>query len=337
MGLPLADVWNGPYFDDLAIGDRFDAAPTVRLTDGLAAAHHAIVGGRLKLAFDPNLSKIVTGNSSQMAAPAFVWDVAIGQSTLVTQRAIANLFYRDLVFRRVPAIGDSLTTVTTIIGLKPLAAKPDRPPRGLVTIRIETADQDGRVVLDFRRCAMLPARTQKLPAAQGETELPGSEITQVQLRQAIAGWNLSAFRDTVRGPHFDDLAPETRYDLAGGDIVSSAPELARLTMNLATVHHDRTTTAGGTRLVYGGHTIGLAAAQLTRIFPGLMTVLAWHGCDHLAPVHEGDTLHSSVTIERCEQLPHGGGVAHLRSRVRATDAAGSSSDVLDWRLVGLFA
>jgi acyl dehydratase len=272
-----------------------------------------------------------------MAAPAFVWDVAIGQSTLVTQRAIANLFYRGLVFRRVPAIGDSLTTVTTVIGLKPLAAKPDRPPRGLVTMRIETADQDGRVVLDFRRCAMLPARTQQVTAAQGETELPKSEVTQAELRQAISGWNLSAFRKAVRGSHFGDLASETRYDLAGGDVVSSAPELARLTMNLATVHHDRTTAAGGKRLVYGGHTIGLATAQLTRIFPGLVTILAWHDCDHLAPVHEGDTLHSSVTIERCEELPDGGGLAHLRSRVRATDASGSGSDVLDWRLVGLFA
>ncbi len=54
-------------------------------------------------------------------------------------------------------------------------------------------------------------------------------------------------------------------------------------------------------------------------------------------MHEGDTLHSEITLERCEALPGGGGLAHLRSLVRATDMEGSVSDVLDWRLIGLFA
>src|SRR6202034_154238 len=49
----------------------------------------------------------------------------------------------------------------------------------------------------------------------------------------------------------------------GGDVVSSAPELARLTLNVAMVHHDASA-AGGQRLVYGGHAIGLALAQAAR-------------------------------------------------------------------------
>lgn len=326
---------DGPFYDDLEIGQRFDSAPVMRLTDGLAATHHAIVGGRLRLAFDAGLSTDVTGRAEPFAAPAFVWDMAIGQSTLVTQRAIANLFYRGLVFGRAPAIGDSLNTVTTIIGLRPASAKPGRPPRGLVTMRIATSDQHGRPVLDFCRCAMLPAREAGTAAAQGETELPPSDFTAAQLSAAAASWNLDAFRRTVPGGHFDALRAGAVHRLAGGDVVSSAPELARLTMNLAVIHHDRT--VSGKRLVYGGHTIGLAAAQLTRALPDLVTILGWHDCDHLGPVHEGDTLHSEITIERCEALPGGGGLAHLRSRVRATGMDGGVSDVLDWRLIGLFA
>lgn len=326
---------DGPYYDDLRVGDRFDGAPVMRLTDGLAAAHHAIVGGRLRLAFDAALSANVTGGTEPFAAPAFVWDMAIGQSTLVTQRAIANLFYRGLVFRRAPAIGDSLKTVTSIIGLRPAGAKPGRPPRGLVTMRIATSDQEGRPVLDFCRCAMLPAREAGNAEAQGETELPPSDLSAAQLSAAAAAWNLGAYRGAVPGPHFDGLRAGTEHHPAGGDVVSSAPELARLTMNLAIVHHDRT--VSGKRLVYGGHTIGLAAAQLTRALPALVTILGWRDCDHLGPVHEGDTLHSRITVERCEALPGGGGLAHLRSQVRATDAQGGVCDVLDWRLIGLFA
>jgi acyl dehydratase len=328
---------DGPFYDDLRIGDRFDSAPTMQLTDGLAATHHAIVGGRLRLAFDAGLSAAVTRGAGRFAVPAFVWDMAIGQSTLVTQRAIANLFYRGLVFRRAPEIGDTLKTVTTIAGLRPVGAKPGRPPRGLVVMRIATSDQEERPVLDFHRCAMLPARRESAAGAQGETELPPSNFSASQFSAAITTWDLDAYRRSVPGRHFGAIEPGETHRLSGGDVVSSAPELARLTMNLAVIHHDWTASASGRRLVYGGHTIGLAAAQLSRVFPAMVTILGWHDCDHLGPVHEGDTLHSEIVVERREALPVGGGLVHLRSRVRATDTGGAVSDVLDWRLVGLFA
>ncbi|HEU4701126.1 MAG TPA: acyl dehydratase, partial [Conexibacter sp.] len=120
--------------------------------------------------------------------------------------------------------------------------------------------------------------------------------------------------------------------------VSCAPELARLSLNVAAVHHDAGATAGGRRLVYGGHTIGLAAAQATRALPDLAAIVAWHGCDHVAPVYEGDTLTSRVELERVEPLPgDAGALLHLRSRVsarRATDDDGPV-EVLDWRFVGV--
>ena len=93
--------------------------------------------------------------------------------------------------------------------------------------------------------------------------------------------------------------------MTGGDVVSSAPELARLTLNVAAVNHDGTA-AGGTRLVYGGHTIGIALSQAARALPGLVTVAGWHSCDHLAPVREGDTLRSSIEVESAQSLPAGG-------------------------------
>jgi acyl dehydratase len=83
----------------------------------------------------------------------------------------------------------------------------------------------------------------------------------------------------------------------------------------------------------------LAAAQATRALPNLVTIVAWHGCDHLAPVREGDTLRSTLELERTEPFASGGGLVHLRSRVRADREGGSqaSQEVLDWRLVGVMA
>jgi len=119
-------------------------------------------------------------------------------------------------------------------------------------------------------------------------------------------------------------------------VVSSAPELARLTLNIATVHHDAAA-AGGRRLVYGGHTIALALSQTARALPDLLTVLGWHSCDHLAPVHEGDLLTSTVEVERVQARAEGGQIAHLRTRVDACPEDGTPAPVLDWRFVALFA
>ena len=103
-------------------------------------------------------------------------------------------------------------------------------------------------------------------------------------------------------------------------------------------HLDATRAAHGQRLVYGGHTIAIAAAQAARVLPGLVTILGWHAADHTAPVFEGDTLRSRIELERREPLPGGGGLLHLRSRVTATRAAdGEEAGVLDWRFVGVLA
>jgi acyl dehydratase len=74
----------GPYFDELKIGMRFDDAPSVTLTSGLAASHQAIVGDRLRLALDDHLSGLVAGGERPLMNPALVRDLSIGQATAVT-------------------------------------------------------------------------------------------------------------------------------------------------------------------------------------------------------------------------------------------------------------
>ncbi len=260
------------------------------------------------------------GGEAALAHPALVCDVAIGQSTLATQRVVANLFYRGLVLRRAPRIGDTLRTVTTVVALRQNRARPGRPATGLAVLQIRTADQLGRPVLDFRRCAMLPLRDPDgITGRADDLDASPAALDPAALGAATAGWDLAAYRDAVPGPHGADLVAGMHWTVGGGDVVSSAPELARLSLNVATAHHDAPA-AGGRRLVYGGHTIGIAAAQATRALPSLVTVVAWHGCDHLAPVHEGDTLTSELELERLDPQPAGGALAHLRSRVRTSGA-----------------
>jgi len=322
----------GPYFDELHTGQVFAGAPAMTLTAGLAAVHQSILGDRLRLPLDAELSAAVTGSTAPLAHPGLVCDVAIGQSTLVTQHVKANLFYRGLVFYRFPAIGDTLFTRTEVVGLKKNSAKPGRAPTGLVALRMTTIDQADRLILDFYRCAMMPLS----PAADPNDADHADDLSKVGADlapppSAVDEWNGDVFRQRIPGPHFDtDLADTVLHSTA--DVVSSAPELARLTLNIAAVHHD--SRIGGRRLVYGGHTIGLALAQATRLLPNVATVLGWQSCDHTAPVYEGDTLFSELRIDSAEPTDNGG-VLGLRSLVYAVSDPEPPRQVLDWRFTAL--
>lgn len=333
MSEPIAV--GGPYFDDLHHGQVFDDAPSATLTDGLAAVHQSIVGDRLRLPLDAHLSARVTGaDTGAVANPGLVSDLAIGQSTIATHHVKANLFYRGLRFLSYPTIGDTLTTVTEVVGLRENTPKPGRAPTGLAALHMITTDQHGVPVLDFYRCAMLPLSPDAHPdrtihADDLSTVGPGAVSAPV-----LPDWDLAVFRDNVAGRHFS-------LDLAGGiyhssaDVVSSAPELARATLNVAATHHDQRIGAHG-RLVYGGHTIGLALAQATRALPNLLTVTSWDHCDHTGPVHEGDTLTSELTVLDATPLTTGG-LVHLRSVVSAHRPADDPTEVLDWTFWALMA
>jgi acyl dehydratase len=303
----------GPWFEDLAVGQVFDEAPGVTLTAGLTAAHQAIVADRLRLPLDHHLSAAVTGGLT--AHPGLVCDVAIGQSTVVTGRVKANLFYRGLVLHRLPRLGDTLRTTTQVVALKQNSSG----PTGLAALRILTVDQDGRTVLDFHRCAMLPLFDPDAETGH-QDDVKAVATEPADFSRLLSSLDLDMFRRLVPGKH--EVTEGEVFEIPGGDVVSSAPELARLTLNIATAHHD-----APTRLVYGGHTIGIAASHVTRALPNLVTVAGWHSCDHLAPVHEGDVLRSTVEVERVE-----GPLAHLRAT-----ASNQHGPVLDWRLVGVIA
>lgn len=323
----------GPYFDDLSVGQVFDWAPAATLSPGLAAAHQAIVGDRLRLSLDGALCTAVTGEPGPLAHPALVCDVAIGQSTVATQRVKANLFYRGLTFHRFPVVGDTIYTRTEVVGLRANSVKPGRAPTGMAALRMITIDHAERVVLDFYRCAMLPASPGWTPPAEPGDDLSAIGADVPQASGPTVHWDGDVFRKMVPGPHFDaGLAGAVLHST--GDVVSSAPELARLTLNIAAAHHD--SRIGGRRLVYGGHTIGLAFAQASRLLPNLATVLGWQSCDHTGPVYEGDTLYSELQVESAE--PAGdGGVLGLRSLVYAAGDTEGEPDrpVLDWRFSAL--
>jgi acyl dehydratase len=330
----------GPFYEDLRVGDRFDGAPGLTLTDGHAAMHQAVVGDRMRLPLDVELSRKVLGPGQALVHPGLVCDIAIGQSTLATQRVVANMFYRGLVFHGAPRVGDTLRTATEVVALRDNAPRAGRSPTGMAALRVRTVDQRGDLILDFHRCAMLPMRSEDArPGNDDDMRAISPEITSADLLSLIGRFDLVKYKQLMPAATETGIVAGTRYVVEAGDTVSAAPELVRLSLNVATTHSDPTMSERGQRLVYGGHTIGLALSHVTRALPNLVTVAAWRSCDHISPVYENDVLHSAVTVESIDhESAQGPLLVDLSVETTATRAADGTRDhVLDWKLIALMA
>ena len=329
---------SGPYFEDFERGQVFEDAPALTLTSGHAAVHQALTGDRLRLPLDAELSLAVTGRGEPLAHPNLVCDVAIGQSTGPTQRVLGNLFYRGLVLRAPAFIGDTLRTRTEVVALKQNSRRADGSATGLVALRIRTHNQRGEPVLDFWRCPMIPLREPSAETGHADRfdQIPDELELERVVDAAPADWDYAALRAGGPGERFAELDAGTVYELEGRDTVTAAPELARLTLNIAKAHTDAGGSLHGRRLVYGGHTISIAAAHLSRALPGLATIVAWRGCDHLGPVFEGDVLRSTVEVEGRHELDGAdAGLLDLRAVVGADRGEEEDAPVLDWRAVAV--
>ena len=335
---------DSPYFEELSVGRVFDDAPAVTLTSGHAAFHAALFGDRMRLPLSLPLCLAVTGSRRALAHPNLVCNVAIGQSTTPSQRVRGNLFYRGLVLQRPVFIGDTLTTSTEIVARRQNRIKPGRHATGIAVLQVHVENQHEETVLHFWRCPMLPCRD---PAAETGADdnfdaIP-AELDMDAVRAAVDGnWRLDVFRESAAGPHFKEIEAGTRYVVHAADTVTAAPELVRQTLNLAQAHTDATASPYGRRLVYGGHTISMASAQLSRALPNLVTLIAWRGCDHRAPVFEGDRLQTELEVIATHELNSGGGLVDLHVLVSAergpeAQEPGKRECVLDWNLLALMA
>ncbi|MBW2577144.1 MAG: acyl dehydratase [Deltaproteobacteria bacterium] len=333
-----------PYFEDLKVGQLYTDAPSVTLTAGHMAFHEALFGDRLRLPLDETLCEKVTGSARALVHPNVVCNVAIGQTTSPTQRVKGNLFYRGLVLHQPVFVGDTLRTSTKIVALKQNRAKPGRDATGMAVLEIHVDNQRSETVLHFWRCAMIPCRDPNVATGANDSfDTIPAELDMQQVEAAVpVGWQLDHFRRKTPGGHFEELDEGSRYVIEARDSVTSAPELARLTLNVAKAHTDAASSPYGKRLVYGGHTISMASAQITRALPNLVTLVAWRSCDHTEPVFEGDVLHTEFSIDAKHPLSIGGGLIDLRAVVHATrgdqaQTPGAEATVLDWRVIGLMA
>ncbi len=329
----------GPHFDELAFGEYLPDPPAVTLTEGHAAWHGALFGDRMRLPLSAPLSEAVLGPGAQAVHPALVCNLVTGQTTYATQEVRANLFYRGLVLRAPVRVGDTLATRTRVVGLRQSRRQEGRAATGIAVLEMETRNHRGELIVHFWRAPLLPCRDALADTGHADAlDAFPAALDPVALAEAAAHYDIAAFKAAVPGARRPTEG--ARYRVAARDTVTCAPELVRLTLNMARTHTDAGHSHYAQRLVYGGHTIAMACAQMGRALPDLVTVLGWHGCDHTGPVFEGDILQSEVSVGAVTPLPGGGALVDLSVIVHAqrgpdSPDPGSAAPVLDWKLVAL--
>ncbi len=329
---------DGPCFEDFTIGQQF-SAPSVTLTDGYAALYQAVTADRMRLPLDHHLSRQITGNDAPVAHPHLVINVVNGQTTYPSQHVKGNLFYRGLILRKPVYLGDTLSTTTKVVGLKQNRPKPGRAATGMVALEMVTTDQDNDVVMQYWRCPMIACRDPEATTGHDDDFATiGAEITENDMHKALpTNWNLAPLESKVTGLKPIQLEVGDEVSIVPRDTITCAPELVRLTLNLAYTHTDATKSYFGKRLVYGGHTISLALAQVTRAVPSMITVVGWSGCDHTGPVVEEDLIRTQFKVIDKRAVAIGGELVDLHVESFAARAEDGTEDlkeqkVLDWRL-----
>ena len=321
---------DGPFYDQLVVGQELPRQPSVTIDEGTAALYQSLVGERLAMALDGDVSRSVTSAPGRLASPGLVMQLSIGQSTTVSRRAMANLFYRNVRLLRPVMIGDSIETAVTVAGLADGSHRPGRARRGKVLVDVITY-ANGQPAVVYQRCPMLPQLDDDVVVGHNDDLDTNADFDLGSYAELVPEWNFEALGPPTQWTVGETISDPTR------DVIDGATSLVRLTHNLALIHRDAELSPYPQRLAYGGHVVGLAQASLSRVLPGMATVVGWHNCDHTGPAFEGDLLSFRHTL--LNVTPAGGGRAlavQVEGFAQRPDTPGlpvtpaEGAKVLDW-------
>ena len=314
----------GNYFEDFRVGQRIVHATPRTVTDGDVALYTALYGSR----FAVQSSAAFAASLGFPRAPVddlLAFNLVFGKTVPdISLNAIANLGYAAGRFGALLYCGDTVSTTSSVIGLKP--NKDGKT--GVVYVRSTGANQRGEMVVDYCRWVMVKKRD---PAA-----VP-PEMVVPDLPQAVdpsellvpAELRLRGYDAVLAGsPHlWDDYEVGEKIDHIDGMTIEESEHMmaTRLYQNTARVHFNQHAEKGGRfgrRIIYGGHIISLARSLSFNGLANAIRVAALNGGRHVAPTFAGDTIYAWSGV--LDRMPRPGrrDLGALRLRTVATKDRG---------------
>lgn len=317
----------GNFFEDFRFGQIITHATPRTVTEGDVALYTALYGPR----FAVQSSDIFACNIGYPRAPLddlLTFHVVFGKTTPdISLNAIANLGYADCRFLRPVYPGDTLSSVSEVIGLKENSNK----ETGTVYVRSTGRNQAGEVVLEYTRWVMVRKRDKTAAAPEAVVPKVSDRVDPATIGGAVPSLNLQAYDDSLAGTPYrwDDYEPGEKIDHVDGMTLEEAEHqiATRLYQNTAKVHFNQHTESKGRfgkRIVYGGVVISLARALAYNGLGNAFHIAAINGGRHVAPTFAGDTIYSWSEVLEKSELPGRQDAGALRVRlvgVKNTDCA----------------
>ena len=315
----MSKITTGNFFEDFAVGQEIVHATPRTVTAGDVAVYQALYGGRFAVHSSTPFAQ-ACGFAAAPVDPMLVFHIVFGKTVPdISLNAIANLGYAQGRFGVPVYPGDTLATVSRVIGVK---ANRDGQT-GVVYVHSTGRNQRGEMVLDYVRWVMVRKRAHESPAPGPVVpELADSvDPSTVEVPVVVPH---GQFSTTLSGsPHlWEDYAVGERIDHVDGVTIEEAEHMsaARLFQNTARVHfnqHVEREGRFGRRIVYGGHIISMARALSCNGLANALGMVAIHGGRHTNPSFAGDTIYAWSEILATDPLAGRDDVGVLRVRTIA--------------------
>jgi 2-methylfumaryl-CoA hydratase len=341
----------GHFFEDFHLGQMLRHATPRTVTTGDVALYTALTGSRFAVQSSDEFARSL-GYPQSPIDDFLTFHIVFGKTVPdVSLNAVANLGYASCRFLAPVYPGDTLSSVSEVIGLKENSNK----QTGVVYVRSKGLNQHGVTVLDYVRWVMV--RKRDVNATIREEKVPDlpKALTPAEIGAACPPIACEKFdRELSGAPHrFSDYQKGERIDHVDGMTVEEAEHMTatRLYQNTAKVHFNQFTEGQGRfgrRLIYGGHVISLARALSFNGLGNAFHIAAINAGRHVAPLFAGLTVHAWSEILDTADIPDRTDVGALRIRTIATkdkpcasfpDKEGESTDpavILDldyWALI----
>lgn len=318
----------GNYFEDFRFGQIIRHATPRTVRAGDASLYMALYGPRFVVQSSKAFAQGI-GYADSPADDMLVFHIVFGKTVPdISLNAVANLGYADCRFVKAVYPGDTLSTVSEVIGLKENSNK----ETGTVYVRSTGRNQHGEVVLEYVRWVMVRKRDKAAPAPDAIVPPLPDRVDPALLGTAVPAIDVAKFDTELSGSPYrwGDYAVGERIDHVDGMTIEEAEHqmATRLYQNTAKVHFNQHTEGQGRfgrRLVYGGVVISLARALSFNGLSNAFHLAAINGGRHVAPCFGGDTVYAwSEVLEKAE-IPGRTDVGALRIRLIASKNANCAS------------
>ncbi len=308
----------GNFFEDFRFGQIITHATPRTVTDGDAALYTALYGSRFAVQSSDVFAKAL-GYPRAPLDDMLTFHIVFGKTTPdISLNAIANLGYASCRFLKPVYTGDTLSSVSEVIGLKENSNK----ETGTVYVRSTGRNQAGDVVLEYCRWVMVRKREKNSPSPAPVVPTLPDRVDPAEFAAALPKLDTTKYDLTLAGsPHkWGDYQAGEKIDHVDGMTLEEAEHqiATRLYQNTAKVHFNQHTESKGRfgkRIVYGGVVISLTRALSYNGLANAFHLAAINGGRHVAPTFAGDTIYAwSEVLERAE-IPVRKDIGALRIRM----------------------